>query len=41
MEEAKQDVLGANETVVEETRFLLGQHQDSSGAVGESLEHGL
>ena len=39
VDEAEQDVLGADEVVVEEPRFLLGQHQDSSGTVGEALEH--
>ena len=38
VDQAEQDVLGADEVVVEQARFLLGQHQDSSGSVGEAFE---
>ena len=39
VDQAKKDVLGANETVVEQPRLLLCQHQDSSSSVCESFEH--
>ena len=39
VDEAKQDVLGADVVVFEQTRFLLGKHDHSSSSVGESLEH--
>ena len=39
VDEAEQDVLGADVVVVEQARFFLGQHHDSSSPVGESLEH--
>ncbi len=40
VDEAEQDVLGADEVVVEEPRFLLGENQDSSGSVSETFEQG-
>jgi hypothetical protein len=40
MEEAEQEVLGADETVVEITRLFLSQHQDPTSTVIEPLEHG-
>src|SRR5579863_2368673 len=39
VEKGQKDVLGTDESVVEQAGFLLGQHQDSTGTVGESLEH--
>jgi hypothetical protein len=38
MDQPEQDVLGADEVVVEEPRLFLGQDEDSSGSVGEALE---
>ena len=38
VDEAQQDVLGADEVVVEQSRLFLGQDQDSSGSVGETFE---
>ena len=39
VDEAQQDVLSADEVVVEQSRFFLGQDQDSSGSVSETFEH--
>ena len=39
VDEAQQDVLSADEVVVEKSRFFLGQDQDSSGSVSETFEH--
>ena len=39
MNEAEEDVFGADVTVVEQTRFFLGQHHDSTGPVCEAFEH--
>ena len=39
VDEAQQDVLGADEVVVEQSRFFLGQDQDSSGSVSKTFEH--
>jgi hypothetical protein len=39
VDQAQEDVLGADETVVEQPRLLLRQHQDSSCSVCESFEH--
>ena len=39
VDEPQQDVLGADEVVVEKSRFFLGQDQDSSGSVSETFEH--
>jgi hypothetical protein len=41
VDEAQQDVLCTDEIVVEQSRFLLGQHQDSSGSISETFEHAL
>src|SRR5206468_3787329 len=38
VDQAQQDVLGADEVVVEQPRFFLGQYQDSSGSVGKTFE---
>ena len=38
MDEAEEDVLGADEGVPEETRLLLGVDEDPAGSVGEALE---
>ncbi len=38
--EAEQDVLGTDETMVEEPCFYLCQHEDAPGSVGEALKHG-
>ena len=39
VDEAQQDVLGADVVVFQQARFLLGKHNHSSSSVGESLEH--
>ena len=39
VDEAEQDVLRADVVVVEEARFFLRQHHNSSSPVGEPLEH--
>ena len=39
VDQAEQDVLGADVAVVEEARFLLGEHDDSSSPVGKAFEH--
>jgi hypothetical protein len=38
VDQAQEDVLGADEVVIEKPRFLLGKYQDSSGSVGEAFE---
>ena len=38
VDQPEQDVLGADVVVVEEPSFLLGQHDDPSGSVGEPFE---
>ena len=38
VDQPEQDVLGAEEVVIEEPCFLLGEDQDSSGSVGEAFE---
>ena len=40
MDEAEEDVLGADVVVVEEARFLLSQDDHATGSIGEALEHG-
>jgi hypothetical protein len=37
--EAKQDVLSANNAVVELVSFFLGQNEDPPRPVGEAFEH--
>ena len=39
VDEAEQDVLGADVAVVEEACFLLGEHDNSSRPVGKAFEH--
>ena len=39
VDEAEQDVLGADVGVVQQPRFFLRQHDHSSGPVGETFEH--
>ena len=39
VDQPEQDVLGADEAVVEQARLLLRQHQHSSCPVGEAFEH--
>jgi len=39
VDEAEEDVLGADVVVVEEPRLLLGQNHDAAGPVGEPLKH--
>ena len=39
VDQAQEDVLGADEAVVEQARLFLGQHQDSTSPVCESFEH--
>ena len=39
VQEAEEDVLGADVIVVEQTRFFLGQYDDPAGTVCEALKH--
>ena len=39
VDQAEEDVLGADVVVVEAARLLLRQHDHSAGPVGEPLEH--
>jgi hypothetical protein len=39
MDEAEQNVLGPDEVVVEQARFLLGQDENMSGSISEALKH--
>ena len=39
VDEAEQDVLGADVVVVEHPRLFLGEDHDPSGSVGEAFEH--
>jgi hypothetical protein len=39
VDETEQDVLGADEAVVEKARLLLRKHKNSSSPVCESFEH--
>jgi hypothetical protein len=39
VDQAQEDVLGADETVVEQPRLLLRQHKNSTSPVCESFEH--
>ena len=39
VDQAEQDVLGADVVVVEHPRFFLGENHDASGAIREALEH--
>ena len=39
VDQPEKDVLGADEAVVEQARFLLRQHQHPPGPVGEAFEH--
>ena len=39
VDQPEQDVLGADVVVVEQPRFLLGEHHDPAGPVGEAFEH--
>ena len=41
VDEAQQDVLSADEIMVEQSRLFLGQDQDPSGSVSETFEHAL
>ena len=41
MDEAEQDVLGADVVVIEHARLFLRKHDHSPGSVGKPLEHGL
>ena len=41
MDEAEEDVFGADVAVVEQARFFLGEHDDSTGPVCEAFEHAL
>lgn len=41
VEQPQQDVLGADEIVVEDARLLLGEDQDAPGSVSETFEHQL
>jgi hypothetical protein len=40
VDEAKEDVLGADVVVVQHPSFLLGQDDDPARPVGEPFEHG-
>jgi hypothetical protein len=39
VDQAQEDVLGADEAVVEEARLLLSEHENSTSPVCESFEH--
>ena len=39
VDQAEQDVLGADVVVVEQARLFLRQHDHSSGSIGEAFEH--
>ena len=39
VDEAEQDVLGADVAVVQQPRFFLGEHHDPPGPVSEAFEH--
>jgi hypothetical protein len=39
MDEAEQDVLGADVVVIQHLGLFLGQDDDTTGSVRESLEH--
>jgi hypothetical protein len=39
MDEAKQDVLGADVVMVEHAGLFLGQHDNSTGTICKSLKH--
>ncbi|OEI68805.1 Protein of uncharacterized function (DUF3170) [Curtobacterium sp. ER1/6] len=41
VDEAEEDVLGADVVVVEHLRFFLSEDDNTTGSVGESLEHVL
>ena len=38
VEQPEEDVFGADVAVVEEPRFLLGQHHDPAGSIREALK---
>jgi hypothetical protein len=38
VDEPEQDVLGADEVVVQEASLFLGQHKHSTGSVGKALK---
>ena len=40
VDQAEQDVLGADVAVVQQTRFLLRQHHHPPGPIGEAFKHG-
>ena len=40
MDEAKEDVLGADVIVVEHAGFLLRQYDYATGPIGKTLKHG-
>src|SRR5699024_4047037 len=40
VDQAQQDVLGADVVVVEQSRLVLCQDDDAAGAIGEAFEHG-
>ena len=40
VDQAEQDVLGADVVVVEQARFFLRQDDHSAGSIGEAFEHG-
>ena len=39
VDQAEQEMLGADVVVVEQARFLLRQHDHTAGPVGEPFEH--
>jgi hypothetical protein len=39
MNQTKQDVLSPDVVVVQEARFLLGQHHNPAGSIGKTFEH--
>jgi hypothetical protein len=40
MDEAEEDMFGADVVVVEHACFFLSQDNDASGSIGKALKHG-
>jgi hypothetical protein len=40
VDEAKEDVLGADVVVIEHACFFLSQDNNASGSIGKALKHG-
>lgn len=41
MQHTEQEVPGTDVVMFEQTRFLLGEHNDTASPIGRSLKHGL